>query len=385
MPDVFLGEFSTDIDAPVLLNPMPAPASVDVPVATAITFDIRDSTTGASGVDVNSVVVNVNGDVVYALSAAAPGWVMVVTPLVPAGDWHFSLTKTANLPRDDVINVAVDADDLAPIPNHMPTFVWQFSTEVGVIETPHLFAEGRDGAVDLVWQVNPAMFIVRYELRRSLVAAPTTPTQGDLVFTGTVQVYTDGDVVNGTKYFYTVFVVRKLLGGITPVYVPYADVASADAVPRAIVVNAEVLREYTPKRGEFGAVASFPMAVASAAVWGDLGAHGREDRDLIAADLGTPVLAPVTGTVFEVVAGEQGLHVARIDSQVGGFRFELAQIKPVPGLVAGQIVRAGEVVGRLGPQPLAFSIVKLPTGRYGQRTVRASFFYLTIEARDGGS
>ncbi len=383
MPDVFLGEFSTDIEAPVLSNPLPTPLATEVELTAAIEFDLRDSATGASGVDLNSVMVTVDGDVVYDNGVADAGWVMVVTALVPAGDWHFSLTKTAGLTRDATINVAVDATDMAPIPNVMTTFAWQFSTTVGVIESPRLFAEGRDAAIDLVWQVNPLMAIVRYELRRSLVVAPVSPTEGELVFSGTVQVYTDGDVVNGTKYFYTVFVVRNLIGGITPVYVPYEAVASAAAVPRRIVVNVINLNEYVPARGEFGAVAAYPMAVASSSVWGDLGAGGRRERDLIAADIGTSVQSPVTGRVHEIVVGEQGLRIVFVDSDVGGFRFRIGQVKPSPLLTTGARVRVAEVLGRLGSQPLEFSIVKLPTGRYGERTVRPAYFYLTLEARDG--
>lgn len=383
MPDVFLGVFNTDIGAPVLLNPAPAPMAVGVPLDSAIEFDIRDSDTGASGVDLDSVMVTVNGIVIHENGITASGWSVIITPLTPAGDWSFSFTRTGGLERDAVVNVAVNASDLAAIPNVMDTYTWQFATTPGVIETPRLFASGRDGAVDVVWQVNPEMLVVRYELRRSTVAAPTMPTEGELVFTGNVQVYADGDVVNGTRYFYTIFVVRNLAGGVTPVYVDYEDVASASAVPRAIVVPVVKLNEYVPVRGEFGAVVSYPLAAGSSSVWGDLNGAGRQERDLIIAALGAGVRSPVTGRVHEISTGDQGLRVVLVDSDVGGFRFRIAQIKPSPMLAVGARVRAGEVLGRLGSQPLEFSIVKLPTGRYGERTVRPAYFYLTLEARDG--
>lgn len=243
---------------------------------------------------------------------------------------------------------------------------------------------GFDRHVPLSWVSTMAGHpsLIAFELRRSTVSFPLTPSDGDLVYTGTETSFDDTDVVNHTRYYYTVFT-RYEDSEDQPQYVTYSELSSDDAVPRLITVSQEKAEEYVPKRGEFGAVVSLPMPATSASVWGDILGRGREERDLVSAPLATPVFAPVSGVVNVVAAGENNLNIVYIDSDVGGFRFVLGQFKPLATTVARKRVHAGEYLGNLGGQPLEFSIVKLPTGRYGQRTVRPAYFYLMLEARDG--
>lgn len=376
MPDVFLGEFNTDILPPTLLNPSPPPNATAVAITANVSFDLVDD--GGSGVDLTTLNVTIGGQQAVVVGIAQAGFTMSAT-LIPNG-YTVVIDKVTSFPQEEAIGVTVGVSDLSPIANVMVPVSWQFTTAIGVIETPRLFAEGRDGSVDVVWQVNPEMVVIGYELRRGLLAAPTAPDQGDLVYSGTSQVFTDVDVTNNTRYFYTVFAIRKLQLGV-PVYVPYEPAASADATPRAIRVAQSASNEYVPKRGEFGQ-AALPTAAASTRVWGDL-SHGRQNLDVIAAPANAPVFAPVSGVISQVTAGAAGLSALSMDSDVGGFRFNLAKIKVRSQMTVGTRVRAGELVGRAAGQPVEFSIVKLPTGRYGERTVRPAYFYLTLEARDG--
>lgn len=377
MPDIFIGEFNTDIIPPTLENPSPAPDSVGVSINASVSFDVIDQ--GGSGIDLSSLNVDVGGQQAVVSGVAGLGFSVLFTAIT--GGYTVTVIKATPFPQEEAIVVSVDVSDLAPIPNDMVTVSWQFTTAVGVIETPRLFAEGGDDVINVVWQVNPEMVVIGYELRRSTVSAPVAPDQGDLVYTGTSQVFTDTDVVNGTRYFYTVFAVRKLQL-VVPVYVPYESPASADAMPRAIRVASSSLAEYVPQRGEFGATA-LPLSMASSAVWGDLGQRGRVELDVIDVRTGATVHAPVSGVISEVAGVEGGLSAVLVDSDTGGFRFRIAGIRLRSQMVTGARVRVGELIGRAAGVPVEFSIVKLPTGRYGQRTVRPAYFYLTLEARDG--
>jgi hypothetical protein len=260
---------------------------------------------------------------------------------------------------------------------------WEWTFQAAFVGAILRAINGNDGNVPLWWTIAESSGVVRQELRRSTTSFPTSPTDGDLVFEddGTARYYLDEFVTNGVTYYYTMFVVVDVEDG-DPIYVPYEAQASDDGTPRHIPLFLETREEYVPARGELGAVV-FPLPVASSQVWGELTSSGRDDRDVVAATLGTRVVFPVSGVIASIEVLPSGLRAVVIDTAQGGFRFILGGVLPLKHVVAGRRVRAGETMGHVGGPEMELSIVKLPVGRYGHRTVRPSFLFLTPEDRDG--
>lgn len=249
---------------------------------------------------------------------------------------------------------------------------WSFRTLDRITEPPVLYADGGDLLVNLKWSLNPVVDRVRFDLRRSETAAPTQPTQGDLVYTGLNFMFSDIDVENGVRYFYTLFVVNEIVDG-EDVYVAYDTVSSANAKPFTVTVGGSKIDEYVPVRGEFGAAAA-PVVPSGSQAWGDIGSGGRIENDRISVRFGDRVMAPIDGIVQQRFANG-------VDIEGQGFRFSLRGF--TPKTLVGSKVAAGENIGTASDTVLVFSIFKLPQGRYGLRTVRPARFYLEIEARDG--
>ncbi len=126
-----------------------------------------------------------------------------------------------------------------------------------------------------------------------------------------------------------------------------------------------------------------PLTTGLTRVWGQLSDTGPVSADSISGALGATVVAPISGVVSAIELETTGAMTVSIDSTQGGFRFTLTHLAPLVGNVVGTVVEAGRPLARLGDVSTDFSIVKLATGRYGQRTVRPAYFYLTQEQRDG--
>lgn len=378
MPDVFVGEFNTDIAGPIISVPFPVDGAVDVDSDTVISFQVTESTTGASGVDLNSVVVKVDGVTIYSSGAAVTGWSATVTPLAEDGDYAFELTKAGGLSDDRTYEVFVAASDLAPIPNEADELTWSFTTEPIFVVSPILYAIGVDGAVRTSWYSDPENPVIRFELRRSIVSTPLTPDQGELIYSGTLRRFIDENVMDGIVYKYTIFLVYKIFEG-EDFYVPYEPVASQSAAPRKITVARINVVEYRPSKDEFGRVSTV-VDVGSSSVWGDI-QSGRRDSDVIKVRPGKPVRCPCDGVVSSVSGAEQS-RVVVIDSDQGGFRYTVTGVNNSKLISVGRKMKAGDVMGQVANAGVVeFSIVKLAVGGYGQRTVRPTFFYLTVEKR----
>jgi len=379
MPDIYLGEFETDITPPHLENPFPDDLSTDVDRGTDISFDLIDGE--GSGVDVMSVVIRINGDIVFQNNVSSVGWSVsyVLIPMT-AGDYSFTVEKDTLLDPGETVTVEVDAADLSEIPNEMDTYSWSFSTTEGEIESPILRAKAMDSQILLSWKLNPEVIYIQFELRRSTESFPVNPDDGDLVYEGNDFSFLDVNVVNRTVYYYTVFVHRKTVID-QKVYIPYDPVASDSAMPRAIGLFAEKPKEYIPFRGEFGNDLHRPVRINTEVVYGQL----TENTYDIIGTSGSPqnVVSPVNGTVNDIIYNEDSGDSIEIDSDIGGFRFHIIGISSDQRITVGSRVSGGVRIGSTTGKPITFRLDKRPSGTYPTRPVRPSYFYIEVERRDG--
>lgn len=358
--DVVVGSYLLDFIGPLLVNPEPAPASVDVDLGESIAFDLID--TGGAGVDLLSVTVTVDGVVVYENGVADAGWSMVVSALMPAGNWHFELTPAAGLPYNDTVDVDVDASDLAPVPNVMATYSWSFET-MGVMETPRLAAYDRLVDIVCVWQVNPLMVIDHYELRRSTASFPTSPDLGTLVYSGSAKSFIDVNVIADTRYYYTIFAVLP-----SSEYVPYDQQASDDAALSLVRVSAPVVREYVPYSGEFGVVSQPWPFGKLVSVWGTNG----PDYDTWNLPRGRKIMATVSGVVVSTLP-------LAVDTDSGVRVTMSGQL--TPSVVIGARVVSGRPIADSRGGEVTLKLVKLAVAQFGDRTIRPSYLYLAVDRR----
>lgn len=355
--------FSTDIGdllAPVLENQSPAPGETDVAADTSIVLDVIDPpSTPTFGVDFSTINVQVQGENAVVNGAVSPGWTGTVQP--EGNGYRISLTPPADFSLYELVTVDVQAADLVA-GNALDTS-YSFRITEGLIEPPVLNAQAGNAQVRLVWSVGEGSMVQSWLLKRSTSSFPLTPIEGQTVFQGGNQVFVDTDVENGTLYYYTIFLIRRLDGFGEPVYAPYGEESSARAKPIAVVV-AEVSRtEYVPQRGELG-IKSNPLP----------GARVSEDlRDVINynVDIGSIVRAPVAGTL-SVDTLERG---SRLSVQRGDIVYRFS---PVRLLAPVGPVEAGVLIGRAIGNSITVTVDKLP-GRF----IRPTYAVVPVEKRDG--
>ena len=361
-----------DFFPPLIVNRDPAPAAVDVLVTSAISFDVID--VNGSGINLSSLDMSLVGETftsqVIVNGVIQPGYIVTVTAIT--GGYHVSADVIGDLliSEDYVVNVYVQ--DVASNP---ATSSWSWSTELGIYETPVLGAIGLDASVFCSWSVNPAMRVTRFELRRSRLSFPLTPAEGDLVYSGPAQSFTDHAVVNGTTYFYTVFVVSNVVLGV-PLYVAYEPPASADAQPLAVTLSEGLEREYVPTPGELGTTVTLPWPHGKLLrVWGQpLGGGLRSDHDVWLLSRGREVVSPVSGTVSDL-----GPHLLSLDTDTGVRVTIRGEI--LPSRVLGERVEPGELVASALGGEAVLQLNKLAVGSYGKRSIRPSYLYLRTERR----
>jgi hypothetical protein len=381
MADIFLGEFDVDILPPFVSNKFPVPGTTNVDLFTNVSFDIEDQ--GGSTVAVSSIQVTIDGQDAVINGSIQLGFGGSFTP-IPSG---FTIIIDPDVPLflDKEIVVTVDARDQASIPNIMPTVTWSFFTNEGVNVSPTLSALSGDGLIQLGWSLPPPTQMLQelFQLRKTLDSSPVSPNEGDLIYEGTDRTFIDTDVENGTRYFYTVFVIRKFVSGV-PEYVPYEEPASATAVPRAVETQAPLsLKEYVPARGEFGP-SNDPLPHGRIiSVWGEQ----RRQSTILSVSSGREVQAPVRGRVVEIVDSAGTTVSQRIKSvsiqTKNGILVQLSGFIPIQGISPGIEVTSGQVIGRTSFSNIEFAIFKMPTGTFGRRTIRPRYFYVTVENRDG--
>jgi hypothetical protein len=247
--------------------------------------------------------------------------------------------------------------------------------------SPVLNAIALDGVVSLSWTIADNVMIDTWQLVRSEAQFPTAVTEGELIFEGADQLHQDLDVVNGTRYFYSIFLVRRFESGL-PLYAPYAEVSSAEAKPRSIVSPVKASAEYRPQRGEFGSTA---RPVPGARLTGVFGDNGTRTSDGLTAKAGSSVRSPAQGSVKRIdsasTTDSQGAQAIQIETDK--FIFVLDNITVDARIAVGVLVNAGELIGRSRGGEISFSIFRKPTGSFGLRVVRPSLFTLRAEDREG--
>lgn len=365
----FLVSFDTsvaDVRAPAFLNLSPADGEEGVSVDAHISFDVIDHGDGA--VDAASLGVVINGISAMEEGEFRSGFGGSVSPL--GNGFHVVVIPDEPLLPLGAYEVTANARDRS---GNAAAATWRFATESGPQESPVLRARPGSGRVHLGWDITEGTRVERFELRRSETAFPVQPSDGDLVYVGMDKGIID-KVEPGKTYFYTIFAWQT-----DEIVIPYDERASDSAFVPATEIAEVRDEEYVPKRGEFGA-SFLPLLPHGQTPWGEMVGKSLQRKDILVAPPGTVVRAPVSGVAhLQPVGG--GMSAVVIISTHGGFQVTLSNFHPMEEL--GGRVQAGKIIGRVGRSPLDFSIVKLPTGRHGPRTVRPSYFYLTAEARDG--
>jgi len=124
-PDTWSFDTLDDNTAPTVINNTPnglGPGNAGFPLESQIAFDIIDN--GFNGVDLNSVVVVIEGTTVYQNSGQLAGYIVVVTPL--GNGYHFNVTAPANWGPGQTVNITVTGQDTYAVPNVMAPFSWSF-------------------------------------------------------------------------------------------------------------------------------------------------------------------------------------------------------------------------------------------------------------------
>lgn len=116
--------------APYVANPFPQPFSTEIARDTHIQFFIRDEN---EGVDVNSIIVQVNGDTISPLITGTPN------------EFEIFYQPSDSFPNSQTVIVDVHATDLANPPNIMQ-YIYQFKIEIEKfyveVETPTTIRNG---------------------------------------------------------------------------------------------------------------------------------------------------------------------------------------------------------------------------------------------------
>lgn len=239
-----------DAAPPTISIVSPSDASVEQPQSSLIVFDVVDDSASpaVSGVDMATLNVAVGSNQAIIGGSAQNGWTMNAS--IIADGYRVTVARLDVFEIFETIVVIVDVDDNAG--NSATTKTWSFRIIEGLIESPVLTAVAVDGSINLSWTVNPLVAIDTWRLVRSIDSFPLSITDGDTIFEDqSATVFTDDDVKNGTSYYYTIFLVRRMFLG-EPVYVPYDAVASGRGTPSEIAHVSFSENEYTPERGELG-------------------------------------------------------------------------------------------------------------------------------------
>ncbi len=105
-----------DTDPPYTNTWIPSPGDTDVSVDTNISFHILDL---GEGVDLTTIEVNVNGEIYY---NGDPGFSYSGS----SNDYYIEIDPANNFGFEQVVNVLINASDLAENPNAMSTFAYSF-------------------------------------------------------------------------------------------------------------------------------------------------------------------------------------------------------------------------------------------------------------------
>lgn len=357
----------TTSTAPLIFTLWPLDEAMDVPLDTDVSFHVSDDV----AVDETTIQVSVNGAPVVVDGVAEPGYGLSITGAPTLLTVVIDPDSPLLMDQGHVIDVAVS--DTA---GNTSTKTWTFDTSQGLVVSPVLRAAAFDALVKLLWTL-PAPEFMRYDLfqlRRSTTTTPLVPGDGKLVYEGLDLAFDDVTVVNGTVYYYTLFVVHRYVNGV-PEYVDYDPEASATAKPRAVIAATRLATEYVPGRGEFGTRTTLPVPGARLQKTWSLTSPVDEIRTVA----GTLVRAPVNGQILGVRATSVSSTVD-IEVPESGIVITLTNVLLLAGLVQNSRLVSGQVIGRTVSGTMSLSMAKMP----GRQTINPRHFYTSLESRDGG-
>lgn len=372
-----------DLSPPVLENQTPAPGAIEVAQNTTIQLDVIDPpTTPTFGVDLTSINIQVQGEDAVIAGAVAPGWIGNIQ--VQGTGYRITLTPPADFDLYELVLVEVQAADLI-VANALDTS-YSFRITEGLTDVPpELMAIAFDGFVRLSWSIDTGVMVDTWQLVKSEIGFPTTPLEGEIILEGDSQTLDDTEVVNGKRYYYSIFLIRRYEAGL-PLYAPYdEDLSSKSAKPRAVVSTTAASAEYTPQRGEFGKKALPVVGGRLSGIFGDRVSGGLRTYDVFRASANSAIRSPGRGSVILVGSSEisDAIGAQFIEIETDNFIFKLDNITVDNRLTVGSQVEAGELVGRSNGGDINFFIFRKPTGSFGLRVVRPSLFVLRVEDREG--
>lgn len=373
-------DFDTEIgdtSGPILENQTPAPDAIDVARDTTIVMDIVDPpTTPTFGVDLATINIQVNGDDAVVGGVVQSGWSGNIT--VQGSGFRVALLRDTDFVLFENVLVEVQAADL--IAGNPLDTSYTFKIDEGLTDAPPVLnAFAGDNQVRLSWTIDENVLIGTWQLVRSEVALPVLPTEGVILLEGTDQLFIDLDVVNGKRYFYSIFLIRRFEAG-QPLYAPYSEVSSKSARPRAIAPSLATRAEYRPQRGEFGRTADPVPGARLTGIFGDRVSGGTRTSDGLTVMAGSVIRSPSNGNVSKVGSSGQAQF---IEIETSKFIFVLDNIQVDTRIMVGAAVDANELIGRSTGGEISFSIFRKPAGTTGLRVVRPSLFVARVEDREG--
>jgi len=358
--------------SPVIVDQDPGPGDTGVQTSSPVSFSVLE--VSGSGVNLSTLNVTLSDESTSRPAvvdgAAAPGFSLSTSPV--AGGYRITISIDGGLlPFETYVATVSVFGFSGPQANES----WSWDTEEGATDSPVLNAVGLDSRVDVSWFVSPGTRVSAFVLRKSTVSFPVSVTQGAEVYRGPLTRFADTAVVNGIRYFYSVFVLRKTVGG-QDLYLEYSDKASDDAVPKRFQTTPGRIDEYIPAPGDFGVSPTMPWGHGVlVGVWGRaVSGGGRSEDDVWSLVADREVLSPCRGVVTEASSGAVGIStpsglVIRISGQIS------------TAVTLGASLLPGELIARASGGDVSIRIHKPAGGGYGLRLVRPSYLYLVTERR----
>jgi len=125
-------EADSDEDPPVVENQDPAPGATDVAIETDVDLDIVDRGLLASGVDPATVVITIEGVIVWQADAAVNGW--SGTKSVISDGFRYALDNPINFGFSQTVTVRAEADDFS---GKSVDATYSFTTESSTVWPGH--------------------------------------------------------------------------------------------------------------------------------------------------------------------------------------------------------------------------------------------------------
>ncbi len=123
-------ETAVDVIPPYVQNENPLPSATNVLRNTNIYFEVIDDDSGA---DLSTIDASVEGALIVDNGVTQPGFAVTVTPI--ANGYSFDYNPTTDFAYDQIVNISIDASDLAVPANVMSTYNYSFTIESATPDT----------------------------------------------------------------------------------------------------------------------------------------------------------------------------------------------------------------------------------------------------------